>query len=222
MHPSASRMPAAQARATSEGITTIIHSETPGNGGGRGCRAPGNYPRTRGITPHGLSRPAVAPATHLPKEESGGSDPQRYPPTRFRDGACHPAGSLSKSALPPDASEREMAEDGELESQRPVTPARFPAVARPCRVHPPGRRAEGTIPTAPGSRALASSEARPPGRFTLQAPPPHPASYYPRRPTRDAVATTRSTLTCAGRESNPHVRRHTLLRRARLPSAVAG
>jgi hypothetical protein len=41
------------------------------------------------------------------------------PPTRFRDGACHPAGSLSISALPPDANGRvSTAEDGEIESQR--------------------------------------------------------------------------------------------------------
>jgi len=50
----------------------------------------------------------------------------------------------------------------------------------------------GEIESQPFLAALVSSEARRPGRFTL--------------------------LACAGRDSNPHVRRHTVLARARLPS----
>jgi hypothetical protein len=51
-------------------------------------------------------------------EESGGLEPQRERPAAFETAPATLAGSLSKSALPPDANGREMAEARELESQR--------------------------------------------------------------------------------------------------------
>jgi hypothetical protein len=67
--------------------------------------------------------------------------------------------------------------------------ARFQRGAFP--VGQPSIEERGEFESHAVRRALVSSEARLPGRFTLHA--------------------------CAGRDSNPHVRRHTVLGRARLP-----
>jgi hypothetical protein len=67
----------------------------------------------------GCSKPAAAPAARLPRRRA--TDLNRYARAliRLRCGARALAGSLSISDLPPDKNRREMAEDGELESQRP-------------------------------------------------------------------------------------------------------
>jgi hypothetical protein len=77
----------------------------------------------------GCSKPAAAPAARLPRRRA--TDLNRYARAliRLRCGARALAGSLSISDLPPDKNRREMAEDGELESQRLSTPGRLPSGA---------------------------------------------------------------------------------------------
>lgn len=82
-----------------------------------------------------------------------------------------------------------MAEDGELESQSLAAPARFPDEDHHLVISSPMAES-GELESHGVTRALVSSEARRP--WPVRSP-------------------------CARRESNPHVRRHTLLRRARLP-----
>ena len=89
------------------------------------------------------------------------------PPTRFRDGACHPAGSLSISALPPDANGRCQRRRTEKSNPSAFTPGRFPSGAST--LTGSSSRAEGGAVEAHArdGHALVSSEARPPGRFTF-------------------------------------------------------
>jgi hypothetical protein len=82
---------------------------------------------------------------------------------------------------------RTALESNQLRTRAPT--ARFQRGAFP--VGQPSIEERGEIESHAVRRALVSSEARLPGRFTLHA--------------------------CAGRDSNPHVRRHTVLSRARLP-----
>jgi hypothetical protein len=131
-------------------------------------------------------------------------------PVPLQTGACRPAGSPSIKRRAGDSNASALrrpaafgavpapwqvhsprAEDGEIESQRLTTPTRVPAAA-------------GALP---GSSPIAESgaiEAHAPARdaHSLAARPGPWPVHSP---------------SCAGRESNPHVRRHTLLRRARLP-----
>jgi hypothetical protein len=73
----------------------------------RGAPSPVGYlPKAEdeGVEPHGrygrhwCSKPVAAPAAHLPLRRAAGTIRSGHPPARFRDGACHPAGSLSTSA----------------------------------------------------------------------------------------------------------------------------
>ena len=85
--------------------------------GRRKCRS------SRRLSLHGLSRPVAAPAAHLPftsARRAADSNRNACTPIRFRGGACVP-GRITlheRTALPHGVNKREMAEDGELESQR--------------------------------------------------------------------------------------------------------
>lgn len=156
--------------------------------GRRRCRAP------RPVSRHGYSKPVAAPAARLPERNKEVPTPTARTASRFRGGACHLAGSRSRSALPSaDANDgREMAEDGELESQRfharpPSKRCQHPGwfilqiastVPIWCHGHR-GRRRNRTARERPCSeeggrlerhgvtRASLSGRARPPGRFTF-------------------------------------------------------
>jgi hypothetical protein len=86
------------------------------------CRSPGDSParvfKTR-------CRAGGAPSF----EESGGLEPQRANADPSSKRSPRLAGSLSMSALPPDANGREMAEDGAVEAHDVPAAARFPAGA---------------------------------------------------------------------------------------------
>jgi hypothetical protein len=97
---------------------------------------------SRRLSPHGFSRPVAAPAAHLPTKRAAVPSRNALTSSRFRGGARDPGGfTLLGAALLPGVNGQEMAEDGELESQRfrahPVSGRGQPAWL----VHPP--RAEG-------------------------------------------------------------------------------
>jgi len=104
--------------------------------------------------------------TRLPERRAAVPTRSGRPPTRFRDGACHLAGSLSTSALPPDAHGREMAEDGVVETH-PGGPAAFQTVTAPWRFRPPCEEG-GRLERHGVTRASLSGRARHPGRFTFR------------------------------------------------------
>jgi hypothetical protein len=82
---------------------------------------------------HGCSKPAAAPAAHLPLRNKEVPTPTACAASRFRGGARHLAGSRSRTALRPGVNRPEMAEGGEVESHG-VTRASLSGRARP-----PGR-----------------------------------------------------------------------------------
>jgi hypothetical protein len=166
----------------------------------------------RGVEPRDtcLSGRPRRPAGSRPAD-GGGPDPQtaalsrpasngRLPPGRFTIQERRAGDSNASAVRRPTAFgavpapwqvHSPRAEDGEIESQCLTTPIRVPAAA-------------GALP---GSSPIAESgaiEAHAPARdaHSLAARPGPWPVHSP---------------SCAGRESNPHVRRHTLLRRARLP-----
>src|SRR5215470_15096640 len=122
---------------------------------GRPLRPAGSWPAEGGgvdplgVTLRGLSRPGAAPAAHLSGAESGGPGPHRLATaSRFRNGARHPAGSLS------------MAEDGVLETH-PRRATRFPGGDRTLAASS-SMAESGELESHGVTRALVSSEARPP------------------------------------------------------------
>jgi hypothetical protein len=143
---------------------------------------------SRRLSPHGFSRPVAAPAAHLPTRNEEVSSPTARAANRFRGGARHPAGSRSTVNCSP--ARCEQAGDGRGRSIR-NPPHEGPPGFRPgpaaWLVHPPRKAADSNGTVLP-AHPLATE----PGALPVHLP-------------------------CAGRESNPHVRRHTLLRRARLP-----
>ena len=126
-------------------------------------------------------------------EERGGPDPH-HSRGQPLSGRCPPPGGFSfRWNCPP--ARREQAGDGRGRRTRipaPLAPTRFPAGAS--RLAGSSSEEGGLLESHGVTRASASNGARP-----LAGSPS----------VRWEV--------CAGRESNPHVERHTLLRRARLP-----
>ena len=138
--------------------------------------------------PTGVQNP-LPPAARLP-EESGGPDPQRSPAHPF-SGRGLPPGRFTLQVGSPARCEREMAEDGELESQRFSRPAAFQAVPAPWLVHPPERKAEQSKPTVLPAHPLAG-EPGAPVRFTF---PYRPRDSNPDHPRSERGASTSWTRT---------------------------
>jgi hypothetical protein len=157
--------------------------------------------------------------------------PSDHSPVRVQAGGCHPAASPSmrgrRRTRPPAVTRSpdfesgtasmtvssSMAEDGVLETHSQGA-TRFPSGDRTLTASS-STAESGRLERHGRSRALVSSEARHPGRFAL-----HGAAGGDRRTARYAqtgAAVISRPTAYAGRESNPHVLRHTHLRRARLP-----
>jgi hypothetical protein len=104
---------------------------------GRPRRPAGSRPLSgwRRSRPPALARPsgfkpeAATRQLHHPRRRAEVTISSDCSPSRVRIGASSPAGSLSMSALPPDANGREMAEDGAHDAQRLPAPIRFPSAA---------------------------------------------------------------------------------------------
>ena len=123
--------------------------------GSRPADGGGPDPQTVLAVPSRFKRAPATRQVHHPSAESGGFDPHRLATaTRFRNGACHPAGSLS------------VEEDGEIESQGLLTPTRFPDGDHHPVISSPMAES-GEFESHGVTRALVSSEARHPGRFAL-------------------------------------------------------
>jgi hypothetical protein len=178
--------------ATSELNRAILpYQSSPVDRLGRGHREEGE-----GVEPttakgrHGCSKPAAAPAAHLPGRNEEVLTPTAVTAIRFRGGARHPAGSRSISTLPPEANRREMAEDGEIES------------------HGVTRRQVSGRGQPPGWFILHEQKATDSNGTVL---PAHPLATEPSAPVWFAFHE------CARRDSNSHDRSHTVLGRAWLP-----
>jgi hypothetical protein len=137
-------------------------------------KAEGGGADSRGLEGrHWCSKPVAAPTAHLPERRAAGTVRSGFPPARFRDGACHPAGSLSTPApqSPGDANTRAR-EWRRTERTMPSAfwrPCGFRPQPTPRPVHPPERKAEHSKPTELSAHRLAG-EPGTPVRFTFRAP----------------------------------------------------
>jgi hypothetical protein len=137
---------------------------------------------------HRCSKPVAAPAAHLPRRRATDSNRCARALIRLRSDARGPGGFTLHVGSPTRCERAEMAEDGAHDAHG-VTRRPFPAGAD----HLAGSSSEEgeRLERYGFTRASASDGARRPGRFTFHE--------------------------CAGRESNPHARRHRFLKPARLP-----
>src|SRR5215469_1775109 len=117
------------------------------------CRAP------RDEIPYWRSRPARAPARHLPQADSGGPAPQRL--------RAHPGSSRGPHLDGFTIHKRRTEDTSPSELPRPFA---FQTTPTPWPVHPP-KAESGEIESQPFLAALVSSEARPlAGSLSMRAP----------------------------------------------------